>query len=81
MSCHRLAMQFSLREGLDCYDFLAGDARYKRVLSDGAADLHWIEAAPALSPLGLHLGLRLGGRAGAVIRRRFWTRRAASGVD
>ncbi len=53
MTSHRLAMDYLLKDGVECYDFLAGDDRYKRVLSDGATDLHWIEAGPRLSVVGL----------------------------
>jgi CelD/BcsL family acetyltransferase involved in cellulose biosynthesis len=44
LTCHHAAIRLAVAAGLERYDFLAGEARYKRSLSDGAAALHWIEA-------------------------------------
>jgi len=38
---HALCMQACLERGLDGYDFLAGDARYKRELATGEARIAW----------------------------------------
>jgi CelD/BcsL family acetyltransferase involved in cellulose biosynthesis len=50
LTCHHAAIRFSMAAGLQRYDFLAGDDRYKRSLSDKAVRLHWAEAG-----LDLHL--------------------------
>lgn len=39
---HVLIMDQCLREGLEFYDFMAGDSRYKRQLASGAETLYWI---------------------------------------
>ncbi len=39
---HLLAFAHYRRAGAACYRFLAGDSRYKRSLSTGAYDLHWL---------------------------------------
>lgn len=44
LTCHHAAIGLSAAAGLHTYDFLAGDARYKRSLSDGSVRLHWAEA-------------------------------------
>jgi GNAT acetyltransferase-like protein len=41
MVCHRLAVEDYRRRGLREYDFLAGDARYKRSLANAERTLHW----------------------------------------
>jgi CelD/BcsL family acetyltransferase involved in cellulose biosynthesis len=41
LAVHTLCMEQCLRRGLDEYDFLAGDARYKRELSTGERTLVW----------------------------------------
>jgi CelD/BcsL family acetyltransferase involved in cellulose biosynthesis len=38
---HALAIEHYRRRGLQEYDFLAGDARYKRSLANCCRDLHW----------------------------------------
>ncbi len=43
LTCHHAAIRFCSDLSLDCYDFLAGDDRYKRSLSDGETSLHWAE--------------------------------------
>ena len=50
LTCHRLAIEACARDGLICYDFLAGDARYKRSLADGEQTMRWILNAPWWSP-------------------------------
>lgn len=53
LTCHYLAIAEGLAEGRDCYDFLAGDDRYKRSLADGAATLHWLTVGPRIDPTRL----------------------------
>ena len=50
LTCHHEAIQFAARSGATRYDFLAGDDRYKRSLSDRADTLHWIEVSHRYSP-------------------------------
>jgi CelD/BcsL family acetyltransferase involved in cellulose biosynthesis len=50
LTCHYEAIRLAARSGAVRYDFLAGDDRYKRSLSDGAETLHWIEVASRWSP-------------------------------
>ena len=42
LTCHHQAIRFIQAWGGERYEFLAGDDRYKRSLSDGAGTLHWI---------------------------------------
>ena len=42
LTCHHQAIRFAAGAGLDRYDFLAGEDRYKRSLADGATPLHWV---------------------------------------
>lgn len=50
LTCHHLAIERSLSEGCEVYDFLAGDDRYKRSLADGQTKLHWVTLGPMLDP-------------------------------
>lgn len=50
LTCHYEAIRFAARRGAVRYDFLAGDDRYKRSLSDQSETLHWIEVANPFSP-------------------------------
>jgi CelD/BcsL family acetyltransferase involved in cellulose biosynthesis len=50
LTCHHAAIRFAARWGASRYDFLAGDDRYKRSLSDRSELLHWIEVASPYSP-------------------------------
>jgi CelD/BcsL family acetyltransferase involved in cellulose biosynthesis len=43
MTCHHAAIEAAARWGLLRYDFLAGDDRYKRSMSDRADTLRWVE--------------------------------------
>lgn len=42
LTCHHLAIERSLAEMRDAYDFLAGGDRYKRSLANGETILHWV---------------------------------------
>lgn len=50
LTCHHAAIRRAMVEELHFYDFLAGDDRYKRSLSDAAYAQAWIEAGPLWSP-------------------------------
>jgi CelD/BcsL family acetyltransferase involved in cellulose biosynthesis len=50
LTCHLEAIRLAARSGAVLYDFLAGDDRYKRSLSDRTETLHWIEVACPYSP-------------------------------
>jgi CelD/BcsL family acetyltransferase involved in cellulose biosynthesis len=50
LTCHHAAIRQALDQGLDVYDFLAGDDRYKRSLADRSYPLFWLEAGPLWSP-------------------------------
>ena len=60
LTCHLAAVRHAAAAGLVRYDFLAGDAQYKRSLSDGATMLHWVEAGPGTLPAGLARALPAG---------------------
>lgn len=47
LTCHHLAIQRCIESGMTCYDFLAGDDRYKRSLSDRNTMLFWAELGTA----------------------------------
>jgi CelD/BcsL family acetyltransferase involved in cellulose biosynthesis len=49
LTCHRLAIEHYLSEGMDSYDFLAGEDRYKASLANTSTDLHWVEHFSGLS--------------------------------
>ena len=50
LTCHHQAIRFTQAWGGERYEFLAGDDRYKRSLSDGAGTLHWIEVDDWYAP-------------------------------
>jgi CelD/BcsL family acetyltransferase involved in cellulose biosynthesis len=58
LTCHTLAIRRALGQCHITYDFLAGDQRYKRSLSDGAATLSWAELARPWSLRALLARLR-----------------------
>jgi CelD/BcsL family acetyltransferase involved in cellulose biosynthesis len=70
LTSHHAAIRYALAQGVDSYDFLAGEDRYKRSLADQAHRQIWIEAGPCWSP-------RLLMRAGVRV---FRQRRQRSGV-
>ncbi len=44
VTCHHAAIGYALAQGLDTYDFLAGEDRYKRSLANAMATQTWAEA-------------------------------------
>jgi CelD/BcsL family acetyltransferase involved in cellulose biosynthesis len=50
LTCHHAAIWHALTQGFDRYEFLAGDDRYKRSLSDHDRPQYWVEAGPAWAP-------------------------------
>jgi CelD/BcsL family acetyltransferase involved in cellulose biosynthesis len=55
LTCHALAIEAYRAEGMRCYDFLAGDDRYKTSLAPDLVRLHWLELAHPGSLRGLAL--------------------------
>jgi CelD/BcsL family acetyltransferase involved in cellulose biosynthesis len=59
LTCHHAAIRHAIDQGVDIYDFLAGEDRYKRSLADQSHRQTWAEAGPYWSPrLLLRAGLR-----------------------
>jgi CelD/BcsL family acetyltransferase involved in cellulose biosynthesis len=58
LTCHHRAIAWYLEQGLDAYDFLAGEDRYKSSLANATATLHWLELTPRRSARALLSGLR-----------------------
>lgn len=50
LTCHHRAIRFALDEGLDTYDFLAGEDRYKRSLAELSHQQTWAAAGHFWSP-------------------------------
>ena len=50
LTCHLAAIREALDRGLDIYDFLAGEDRYKRSMADRSHGQFWLEAGPIWSP-------------------------------
>jgi CelD/BcsL family acetyltransferase involved in cellulose biosynthesis len=50
LTCHLAAIRDALHRGLDIYDFLAGDHRYKRSLADHSYPQFWLATGPLWSP-------------------------------
>lgn len=50
LTSHHAAMRFALHKGLDIYDFLAGDARYKRSLCNAEDRQSWVAVGPWWQP-------------------------------
>jgi CelD/BcsL family acetyltransferase involved in cellulose biosynthesis len=50
LTCHHAAIRYALAQGFDIYDFLAGDDRYKRSLTERSHRQIWVEAGPFWSP-------------------------------
>jgi len=53
LTCHAAAIGRAWSQGLTEYDFLAGDRRYKRSLSNSSRELHWLELCRPLSLAGI----------------------------
>jgi len=49
LTAHHLAIERAAAEGMIAYDFLGGEARYKRSLSTAETMLHWFDLAPRRS--------------------------------
>ncbi len=49
LTCHFAAIRDALDQGIEIYDFLAGDDRYKRSLADRSYPQFWVEAGPLWS--------------------------------
>jgi CelD/BcsL family acetyltransferase involved in cellulose biosynthesis len=58
LACHHAAMQRARAEGATEYDFLAGEARYKRSLSNAVRDLHWLTWKPRPALFGIEAVMR-----------------------
>lgn len=50
LTCHYRAIRSAIERGLDVYDFLAGEDRYKRSLADRSHRQIWAMAGPIWSP-------------------------------
>ena len=50
LTCHHAAIRAMIAQDFDVYDFLSGEDRYKRSLSDRLQSQSWIEAGPRWSP-------------------------------
>jgi len=57
LTCHHQAIRFASEAGLDRYEWLAGEDRYKRSLADGTTPLHWLSIGRGV-PL-VHLARRI----------------------
>jgi len=57
MTCHHMAIEAGVAEGMDYYDFLAGADRYKTSLATGSVPLHRLEISPRWSLEGVLNGL------------------------
>jgi CelD/BcsL family acetyltransferase involved in cellulose biosynthesis len=52
LTCHHAAIEVAISSRFACYDFLAGEARYKTNLGNGQATLHWLDVAKTWTPYG-----------------------------
>jgi len=69
LTCHARAIQDALDAGLDVYDFLAGEDRYKRSLSDRSHQQIWTRAGPLCAPSLMFRRAVEALRSGAPVRR------------
>ncbi|MBV8592002.1 MAG: GNAT family N-acetyltransferase, partial [Acetobacteraceae bacterium] len=69
LTCHTLAIEAYLGEGLLSYDFLAGDDRYKTSLASRCTDLHWVTVEPWWSFRGLMWRFKDRGWVNPIIRK------------
>ena len=58
LTCHHAAIRHAFDRGLDAYDFLAGNDRYKRSLADRDYRQIWMQSGPAWSPRLLYRRMR-----------------------
>ncbi len=58
LACHFAAIEYYAARGLDVYDFLAGDDRYKTSFADQSVSLHWARLARPFTLAGEMLRLR-----------------------
>jgi len=58
LTCHHLAITMHHGRGGLSYDFLGGDDRYKRSLSNAERTLNWLSAAPRWHPAAIAARLR-----------------------
>lgn len=58
LSCHHAALERARAAGAAEYDFLAGDARYKRSLGNAVRDLHWLTWKPRPALFGVEAVIR-----------------------
>jgi CelD/BcsL family acetyltransferase involved in cellulose biosynthesis len=58
LTCHHAALERARAAGAVEYDFLAGDARYKRSLSNGVRTLHWCTWKPRPALFGIEAVVR-----------------------
>jgi CelD/BcsL family acetyltransferase involved in cellulose biosynthesis len=72
LTCHHLAIERAVAEQRACYDFMAGDDRYKRSFSNAASTLYWLTAGPSLDPIRLSGGARALARAAGLTRVTNW---------
>jgi CelD/BcsL family acetyltransferase involved in cellulose biosynthesis len=64
LTCHQQAIRLAAAAGLNRYDLLAGEGRYKRSLADGTTPLHWLEigGGGSVAALGRRMAQRLRAR-------------------
>ncbi len=64
LTCHHQAINLAATAGLDRYDLLAGEDRYKRSLASDATRLHWLEIGPggSIAALGRKMARRVPAR-------------------
>jgi len=67
LTCHHMAIERAAVEQRACYDFMAGDDRYKRSFSNAASSLHWLTAGANLDPIRLAGWVRV--RSGRMVAR------------
>ncbi len=58
LTCHHLAIEAHMAEGMNGYDFLAGEARYKTSFTNSQNSLSWLELGPVWRPASIEAWLR-----------------------
>jgi hypothetical protein len=80
--CHALAIELAARAGHRAYDFLGGDARYKRSLATDATELVWARVQRPLARFAVEERLRaLSHAASGLLTRIAWPRRPSSSTS